>query len=211
MAPLESRRTSEKTRVFLTHPTELGWIDFIDRYGPVIFRWCANMRNSNPDIAEQVTQTTLVKLFQGMRTYDHAKSFRRWLYTIARHAHADHLNGQEKRPIDSSFPVEEIPDPKHQFAEFLGKSDLYHCALERPRTELSTSQSSTDQRMWNSFDEVILQETGYESVAKDRQRTQSKLGQPLEPLNEIKETLYHDVSNVRKRIKELAKELGDNE
>ncbi|MGL6094545.1 MAG: RNA polymerase sigma factor [Fimbriiglobus sp.] len=69
---------------------EAAWSEFVDRYGRVIYDWCRRQRLQEAD-AEDVTQGVLTKLAVRMRTfrYDPAQSFRRWLWTVTRHAVAD--------------------------------------------------------------------------------------------------------------------------
>jgi RNA polymerase sigma-70 factor (ECF subfamily) len=84
-----------------TSPTLLGrlrhqpadqaaWGEFVERYGPKIYRWCRRWDLQEAD-AQDVTQDVLVKLAQKLRTfrYDPSGSFRAWLKTLTRHAWSD--------------------------------------------------------------------------------------------------------------------------
>jgi RNA polymerase sigma-70 factor (ECF subfamily) len=63
---------------------QAGWDEFVDRYGPHIYRWCRQWKLQDAD-AEDVTQNVLVKLTQKLGTfaYDSSRSFRGWLKTVA--------------------------------------------------------------------------------------------------------------------------------
>jgi RNA polymerase sigma-70 factor (ECF subfamily) len=77
---------------------QTAWKEFVDRYGPLIFRWCSKWRLQEAD-AQDVTQAVLVKLAEKMRsfTYDPARSFRAYLKTLTHYAWCDFLDGR-KRP-----------------------------------------------------------------------------------------------------------------
>jgi RNA polymerase sigma factor (sigma-70 family) len=74
-----------------------AWVGFVDRYGPSIHAWCLEWRLS-PDDAAEVTQQVLTHLVTRLRTFDYdpTKSFRRWLWTVARHAWADFVTIRER-------------------------------------------------------------------------------------------------------------------
>lgn len=67
-----------------------AWQAFVDRYEPRIRGWCRRWRLQSSD-ADDVLQDVLVRLFASLREfrYDPARSFRRWLRTVAMHAWCD--------------------------------------------------------------------------------------------------------------------------
>jgi RNA polymerase sigma-70 factor (ECF subfamily) len=69
---------------------QVGWEEFVERYGRQIYRWCRQWKLQDAD-AEDVTQDILAKLAQKLRTfaYDPSRSFRGWLKTVAHHAWRD--------------------------------------------------------------------------------------------------------------------------
>ena len=71
---------------------EAAWAQFVDRYAPVIYDWCRQWRLQPAD-AEDVTQAVLVRLVRRLQAfhYDPALAFRKWLWTVARHAWFDYL------------------------------------------------------------------------------------------------------------------------
>jgi RNA polymerase sigma-70 factor (ECF subfamily) len=78
--------TSTTLLCMLRHnPTDSSaWDRFVDRYAPLIYRWCRQWGLQEAD-AEDVTQNILLELLRQMRTfvYDPAGSFRAWLRTVA--------------------------------------------------------------------------------------------------------------------------------
>lgn len=71
--------------------TEESWREFVDRYGPKIYRWCVH-RQLQPADADEVTQNVLVKMAAQLRQfdYDSTRSFRGWLRTVTENAVKDY-------------------------------------------------------------------------------------------------------------------------
>jgi RNA polymerase sigma factor (sigma-70 family) len=67
-----------------------AWKRFVERYGGKIAGWCRKWRLQDADVQE-VTQNVLLKLLQGLRTYDAGHSFRAWLKTVTHNALVDYL------------------------------------------------------------------------------------------------------------------------
>lgn len=67
-----------------------AWQEFIDCYGPRIFRWCRQGGIQEAD-AEDLTQIILLKLLRVMQTfeYDPAQRFRSWLRTVVQNSWHD--------------------------------------------------------------------------------------------------------------------------
>jgi RNA polymerase sigma factor (sigma-70 family) len=87
---LPTTRLTLLTRLRQDPSDQAGWDEFVERYGPHIYRWCRQWKLQDAD-AEDVTQDILVKLTQKLRafTYDPSRSFRGWLKTVAHHAWRD--------------------------------------------------------------------------------------------------------------------------
>jgi RNA polymerase sigma-70 factor (ECF subfamily) len=78
-------------------PTDqAAWTIFVNRYGPILIRWCRHWGLQSAD-ADDVTQDVLVRLARKLREfqYDATGSFRGWLATLTRHAWADALERRE--------------------------------------------------------------------------------------------------------------------
>ena len=74
-----------------------AWGEFLNRYGPLIYRWCSKWKLQDAD-AQDVTQTVLMKLAEKMRTfqYDPARSFRAYLKTLTHYAWCDFLEARKR-------------------------------------------------------------------------------------------------------------------
>src|SRR5262249_55617213 len=92
-------RVSLLGRLRLNPLDQAAWNEFVDRYGPMIFRWCRQQGLQGVD-AEDVTQNVLLKLARRMRTFVYQPErgrFRDWLRTVFRGAWCDFL-GWRRRP-----------------------------------------------------------------------------------------------------------------
>ena len=91
-----------------TSPTLLGrlrhspgdqaaWGQFVDRYGPVVYRWCRKWGLQEVD-AEDVTQNVLLDLGRQMRTFEYRADgrFRAWLRVVAHRAWCDFLDARRR-------------------------------------------------------------------------------------------------------------------
>jgi RNA polymerase sigma-70 factor (ECF subfamily) len=85
------------------NPTDqAAWRDFVQRYGPCIFRWCRQWHLQEAD-AQDVTQNVLIILAREMQTfaYDPALRFRGWLKTVTHHAWSRFVSRQQRACVGS--------------------------------------------------------------------------------------------------------------
>ncbi len=109
-APLPTTRLSLLSLLRQEPSDQAGWDQFVDRYGPHIYRWCRTWRLQDAD-AKDVTQTILVKLTQKLRafTYDPSRSFRSWLKTVAHNTWKDfEIGRRHPLPAGGDGEVEEM-------------------------------------------------------------------------------------------------------
>jgi RNA polymerase sigma-70 factor (ECF subfamily) len=104
MGPLPTTRLTLLSQLRHEPSDQAGWEQFVDRYGPHIYRWCREWKLQDAD-AEDVTQEILVKLTRKLRAfeYDPSRSFRSWLKTVTHHAWKDFVDGRERlrcAPVD---------------------------------------------------------------------------------------------------------------
>ncbi len=104
MPNFDATRTSASLieRICQSPDEPTSWREFVDRYGPKIFRWCQHW-NLQPADAEDITQTVLLKLARKMRTfgYDPQRSFRAWLKTVTHHAWRDLVDSRRPGQVGS--------------------------------------------------------------------------------------------------------------
>ncbi len=84
-------------------PADPGaWQEFIDCYGPRIYRWCRHGGLQEAD-AEDLTQTILLKLLRVMQTfeYDATLRFRGWLRTVVHNSWHDLLRTLQRTRVET--------------------------------------------------------------------------------------------------------------
>jgi RNA polymerase sigma-70 factor (ECF subfamily) len=81
-----------------------AWQDFVECYAPRVYAWCIRFGLQEADAAD-VTQAVLMKLVEGMRTFDydaHRGRFRGWLKTVTRHVAVDVARSWRERGTGDS-------------------------------------------------------------------------------------------------------------
>jgi RNA polymerase sigma-70 factor (ECF subfamily) len=75
-----------------------AWAEFVDKYGPHIYRWCRSWQLQPAD-AEDITQQVLLKLAEKMKEFDYdpSGSFRAWLKTVTYYAWRSFANSRSTR------------------------------------------------------------------------------------------------------------------
>src|SRR5262245_1197431 len=99
--PFPTTRVTLLTQLRHDPSDRAGWEEFVERYGPHIYRWCRRWGLQHAD-AEDVTQIILLKLTKKLRTfaYDPSGSFHGWLKTVAHHAWRDFEDSRRHaRPV----------------------------------------------------------------------------------------------------------------
>src|SRR5688572_16019975 len=96
MADSQESSTGTTTLFGLLRETDNreAWGRFVDRYGPVIHRWCLSRRLKEPD-AQDIAQNVYVNMVRGIGTYQPEKGgFRPWMATVVHNAWCDFLRRQ---------------------------------------------------------------------------------------------------------------------
>lgn len=89
MDPLDIRARSDEALVADYLGGEAPAFDeLVRRYLPGIYRFASRLTNGSPD-ANDVAQEVFVKAWKALERFDQARSFRAWLYAIARNAVID--------------------------------------------------------------------------------------------------------------------------
>jgi RNA polymerase sigma-70 factor (ECF subfamily) len=180
-------------------PTDQGaWEQFVERYGPSIYRWCRHHGLQKSD-AEDVTQDVLMRLLEKMKTfrYDASGSFRSWLHTLTHHAWYDFLQkrrrggacGSGDSAIVQMLQTTETRDDlvRHLDEEF--DREL----LDRAMTEV---RRRVEPRTWEAFRMLAIEElSGAEAAAQLRMKVAA---------------VFVARSKVQKRIREEVRRLEES-
>jgi RNA polymerase sigma factor (sigma-70 family) len=106
-------------------------------YGSPLYRFCLQMV-ADPDLAQDVHQTTFIQAFEGLAGFGGRASFRAWLYAIARHRCLDALKIARRREKRFALTGElpEKPRPGEEADVRLSEKDR-NAALRRCLRELA--------------------------------------------------------------------------
>ncbi len=187
-------QTGTTLHLLLREPTNAeAWKRFVDRYGGKIATWCRKWHLQDADVHE-VTQNVLLKLVQGLRTYDPKLSFRAWLKTVTHNALIDYLK-RSARPGKGSGDS--------QIAEKLGsipaREELFNeLDKEFERETLEQAMARVRLRVnpetWKAFEWTALEKrSGAEAAAQ---------------LNMKVDAVFQARSRVQRMLKEEIRKLA---
>ena len=86
---------------------ERAFAEFFDAYAPRLFRF-AMRRAGDEDLAEEITQTTLIAAVRKLKTWRGEATLFTWLCTISRRQLADHWRKTARQP--ELRPLDDDPD-----------------------------------------------------------------------------------------------------
>ena len=88
-----------------------GTIDVLmDLYGRAIYRYACRMVG-DPDLADDVLQTTFIQAYEDLPRFQSRSSLRVWLFGIARHRGLDALKARRRRRWRFPGMSEDAPEP----------------------------------------------------------------------------------------------------
>jgi len=112
---------------------ERAFTEFFDTYAPRLFRF-AMRRAGDEDLAEEITQTTLIAAVSKLKTWRGEATLFTWLCTISRRQLLDHWRKTARQP--ELRPLDDDPDVRAAL-ESLGSGgghpDAADTALDRQR------------------------------------------------------------------------------
>src|SRR5262249_23095208 len=131
--------------------SEEAWNEFIEHYGPHIYRWCRQWGLQDAD-AEDVAQEILLKLARKLRdfAYNPKSSFRGWLKTVTHHAWRDFVDAQGRARAagtDSNFDLLQSIAAREDLVERLERA-FDHELLEVAKTQVRLRVAP---RTWQAF------------------------------------------------------------
>jgi RNA polymerase sigma-70 factor, ECF subfamily len=112
---------------------ERAFAEFFDTYAPRLFRF-AMRRAGDEDLAEEITQTTLIAAVGKLKTWRGEASLFTWLCTIARRQLVDHWRRTARRP--ELRPLDDDPDVRaalESLASGGDRADAADVSLDRER------------------------------------------------------------------------------
>ena len=86
--------------LYIKKKNEHALEDLIKRYLPLIFTFTRNY-TGNQDNAADITQETFVKVWKNIKRFDQSKSFKTWIFTIAKHTAIDWLKKKNALPFSA--------------------------------------------------------------------------------------------------------------
>lgn len=93
--PMTALSDQELIRAYL-HGEESAFEFLMRRYLPLIFRFVSRLVQ-DPALAEDVTQETFIRVWKKASSFHPDRSFKSWLFTIAKHAAFDAM--KKKKPM----------------------------------------------------------------------------------------------------------------
>ena len=125
--------------------TEGSFDELVKRYTRPVYNFCYRL-TGGIQTAEDCTQETFIKVWKSLKKYDPEKSFRSWVFTIARNTTTDFLRKKKAIPF-SNLSVDELrfEDTVQDTADlpeaFLAKAED-RAFLEKLLDELSPESKS---------------------------------------------------------------------
>lgn len=92
--------------------------ELVAEYLPQIYGYVCRCIG-NRDAAQDVTQEVFVKVWKNFKSYDQSKSFKTWIFTIAKNTALDHLKKKRELPLDDRIEIADtrpVPDRDLHFA-----------------------------------------------------------------------------------------------
>lgn len=93
------------------HSDERALEELVGRYVSQIYGYTRRF-TGNADTASDITQEVFVKAWKNIKKFDTSKSFKTWIYTIAKRTAIDWMKKKRELPLD---PELQIAAPAHQF------------------------------------------------------------------------------------------------
>jgi RNA polymerase sigma-70 factor (ECF subfamily) len=109
---------------------EAAFAEFFDTYAPRLFRF-AMRRAGDPDLAEEIAQTTFIAAVGSLKTWRGEASLFTWLCTIARRKLIDHWRKTARQP--DLRPLDDDPEVRMALESLASGADGPDAALDERR------------------------------------------------------------------------------
>jgi RNA polymerase sigma-70 factor (ECF subfamily) len=173
-----------------------AWEKLVELYSPLVYHWCRQAGLSQDDTAD-VFQDVFQSVARNLARFHREKSsdsFRGWLRTITRNKVNDHFRRLRGEAVaaggsDAQMRIEAVPDPlgpdDESSEENLTRRQL-HQALAWIRGEF-------EERTWQAFWKVQMEERGTDEVAAELGMTQAA----------VRKAKYRVLRRLREELKDL--------
>ncbi len=149
-----------------------AWNNFVDRYGPEIYRWCKEFNIQESD-ALDLTQEVLAKLVATMRSFEYdvnLGTFRGWLKTVTKNAVRDlgkkwerRITGSGETAINNYLLMLAAPEALNTLEMRIEAQYEAELLAEAERLVSHRVQPKT----WRAFQMVARQQIPVKQVAKE--------------------------------------------
>lgn len=151
-------------------------------YRAIVLRWCR--RRLSADIAEDLTQVVLLKLFETLPKHDHNEAkgkFRSWLKAVVQNCITDYFRQKEKHELECAQGGSYF-DPATQ--NYVDSIDEVVTAFEVQRDTfaervIKTVRASLSEKNWDIFLRLVEQQESPAEVA-------ASLGQTISSIYKVK-------------------------
>ena len=175
----------------------LAWAKLVDLYSPLLWRWCRRW-NLKPDDVEDVCQEVFRAVDGALPRFRRDRpgdSFRGWLRTITRNKVLDFWQRTQVGGIGGSSAMGRLNDLADPNAEMIVEAEDEQEVGILHRRAIQLMRSEFEDRTWQAFWRATIDEEPVEQVAQ-------QLG--MSP-----NAVYLAKSRIRKRLKEVLRDLGE--
>ena len=168
-----SNQTDEKlVQQYLKYKDEKSLEELVRRYLPLIFGFVKRY-TGNEDMASDVAQEVFVKIWKNLKSFDQTKSFKTWIFTIAKRTAIDELRKKNALPLsvleeNGLTIIDESPSIVDQVAFIQQSKELATALAKLPASYNSVINLYTDEGL--NFREISAKLNEPLNTVKSRYR-----------------------------------------
>ena len=148
------------------------WAAFHAQYRGVILGWCLR-RSLPPDVAEDLTQEVMLKLFQKLPEYRHDPArgpFRSWLKTVVNNTVTDFLRHRRNRPVGDAVGGTAFLEWAHALTDAAGCGELSGLIEDRAQAVagevFARVRAKVKETTWQAFYQTLVEQRPAKDVAE---------------------------------------------
>ena len=173
--------------LYLKNKDDLAIEELVRRYLPLIFGFVKRY-TGNQDNASDITQETFVKVWKNIKNFDRTKSFKTWIFTIAKRTAIDELKKKKALPLS-------VIDKEGSILESLADespSILARLSLENDSQKLAFAMAKLPPNYSSVIHLYHYQELNFREISETLKK----------PLNTIKSQYRRGISLLRNYLLE---------